>query len=92
MSAKTFLTIYAVINFVTLSMYGVDKQKAKQGRWRVKESTLLLMGALGAPGQILGMRLFRHKTRKWYFVRSAILFAVAQAYAIFRLFADGLIK
>ena len=43
---------------------GLDKWKARQGWWRVKERTLLLAAALGGSlGLLAGMYLFRHKTR-----------------------------
>lgn len=93
MSLKTFFIIYAVINFATFVRYGVDKWKAKHDRWRIKESTLLLMGLLfGAQGQLVGMRLFHHKTQKWYFVLSAVVFMVVQFYAMYLMIANGLIK
>jgi uncharacterized membrane protein YsdA (DUF1294 family) len=45
-------------------MYGVDKSKAKKGRWRIPEKTLLLFAAcFGGLGAFLGMRIFRHKTK-----------------------------
>ena len=45
-----------------------DKRKAKRGAWRVPEKTFFLVALLGgSPGAILGMRLFHHKTRHWYF-------------------------
>ena len=46
----------------------IDKQKARRGRWRIPERTLLLSAAcFGALGGTLGMFYFRHKTRHWYF-------------------------
>jgi len=64
---------YVILYFLVLSMLGfllmgVDKWKARRGAWRIKESTLLLVAALGgSPGALLGMHLFRHKTKHWYF-------------------------
>ena len=58
--------IYLVaINVATFFTYGLDKWKAKHGRWRIPESTLLLSAALGgSTGAFLGMKMFHHKTRK----------------------------
>ena len=57
------------INLVTFAVYGIDKRRARRGAWRVPEKTLFLLpllgGSIGAP---LGMRVFRHKTKHWYFV------------------------
>lgn len=47
---------------------GMDKRKAKQGKWRISEKTLFLVALLGgALGSTIGMHLFHHKTRHWYF-------------------------
>ena len=54
----------AGVNVVTFILYGVDKSRAKKGRWRIPEKTLLLLPLLGGSvGGILGMQLFRHKTK-----------------------------
>ena len=53
------------INVLTFIVYGVDKLKARRGRWRVTEATLLGLTALGGSvGAWLAMQLFRHKTQK----------------------------
>ena len=58
----------AIINLVTLCLYGIDKRKAQKGKWRIPERTLFLLPiAGGSVGALLGMYLFRHKTRHWYF-------------------------
>lgn len=47
---------------------GIDKYKAKAGRWRVPERTLFLMALLGgALGGVVGMKVFHHKTKHRYF-------------------------
>ena len=56
------------VNFVTFALYGIDKSRAKRRRRRIPEKTLLLLPLLGGSlGGILGMAVFHHKTRHWYF-------------------------
>ena len=63
------LFIYlAVINIIGFALMGIDKKRAIRGAWRISESSLFLSAVLGGSiGCILGMRLFRHKTKHWYF-------------------------
>ena len=59
----------AVINLLTFIVYGADKRRARKGKWRVPEKTLFLLPLLGGSiGELLGMRVFHHKTKHWYFV------------------------
>lgn len=61
---KIFLVFYIIMNLVTFILYGVDKSKARKGKWRIPEKTLLLFAAcFGGLGAFLGMKLFRHKTK-----------------------------
>jgi len=63
-----FAIFVAVMSVLALALYGIDKAKAKAHKWRIKEAVLLGFGFFGgAPGAILGMLLFRHKTKHWYF-------------------------
>ena len=51
------------VNIATFLLYGVDKYKAKKGKWRVSEATLLMMAVIGGSiGAWAGMRLWHHKT------------------------------
>ncbi len=69
----------AAINLVTFAVYGIDKAKAKRGAWRVPEKTLFLLPLLGGSlGALLGMRVFHHKTKHWYFVWGIPLILLAQ--------------
>ncbi len=55
----------AAINVLTFFVYGLDKHKARKGRWRIPEATLLMLAALGGSiGAYAGMKIFRHKTKK----------------------------
>lgn len=67
------------INLVTFAVYGADKRRARRGAWRVPEKTLFLLPLLGGSvGALLGMRVFRHKTRHWYFVWGVPAILLAQ--------------
>lgn len=62
-----WLVLLSIIAFIA---YGVDKKKAKSGKWRTKEKTLLLLSfSGGAFGGYPAMLIFRHKTKgeHWYF-------------------------
>ena len=51
------------VNITSFLLYGIDKYKAKKGRWRISEATLLLMAVIGGSiGAWAGMRLWHHKT------------------------------
>lgn len=67
-TAVYVLIAYAAISIVAFIPYGADKAKAKRNAWRIPEKVLLGFSFLGgAVGGILGMLLFRHKTKHWYF-------------------------
>lgn len=59
---------FIMINLFTMYTFFLDKSKAKNKQWRIKESTLLFLSIIGGSlGGILGMKIFRHKTKHWYF-------------------------
>ena len=52
------------VNITSILLYGIDKYKAKKGRWRISEATLLLIAVIGGSiGAWTGMRLWHHKTK-----------------------------
>lgn len=62
----TNLVLYFLLtlNVVTFIAYGIDKQRARKGRWRISEQTLLLLPMIGGSvGGYLGMKIWRHKTQ-----------------------------
>ena len=72
--------ILAVMNLIAFFLMRHDKQCAKKNERRVPEKTLFLFAALfGALGGTLGMFLFRHKTKHWYFRVLFPLLLVLQA-------------
>ena len=79
-----YLIVYlTAINLLTFCVYGDDKRRAKiPGARRVPEKTLFALALLlGSPGALLGMQVFRHKTRHWYFRFGIPAILLAQAAA-----------
>ena len=71
------------VNVLTFIVYGVDKWKARRGRWRVPEASLLGLAALGGSvGAWLAMQLFRHKTQKKKFRYGVPVLFVLQVAAV----------
>ncbi len=64
-----FLIYVACANFIGFCMMHLDKSYAKKGEWRIPEAKLFQVSLLGGSlGTWLGMYMFRHKTKHWYFV------------------------
>ena len=60
---ELLLYYFVCVNVLTFFVYGIDKSKARQGKWRISEATLLLFAVIGGSiGAWLGMRVWRHKT------------------------------
>ena len=83
-----FLIYVALLSFITLIVYGIDKERAKRGLWRISERTLLTLSFVGgALGGLIAMQLFRHKTKHWYFYAVGVLsiiLHIAVAYLLHR--------
>ena len=79
-----------LMSLVLFAVMGADKRRAKQGSWRVAEKTLFLLALLGgAIGGVLGMRVFRHKTKHWTFAWGFPILALLQLALCFWLFLRG---
>lgn len=80
------LYLIFILSIIEFSLMGYDKHQAEAGGSRVPEKTLLGLGVIGgAVGGLLGMQVFRHKTRKQYFW---LVFGVSAAIHLF-LLASG---
>ena len=76
---QIILAVLLLVNIVAFAAFGIDKRKAQKGKWRIPESTLLLLAFFGgAPCALLGMRVFHHKTKHWKFKILVPLFLVLQ--------------
>ena len=65
LSAATslFLPYLMIVNVLSFVVYGIDKLKAKRGKWRISETSLLLLALMGGSvGAWAGIRVWHHKT------------------------------
>lgn len=73
----------ALTNLYAFILMGIDKRKAIKDVRRISEKALLTAcGLFAAPGGLLGMHVFRHKTRKLKFKLGVPLMLIAQAAVI----------
>lgn len=67
-TVQNILIYLIIINLIGFLIMYIDKQKAKNGSWRIPENTIFVITAIGGGiGTISGMYKFRHKTKKKIF-------------------------
>lgn len=86
-----YLAIYLlIINALGFILMLVDKHKARKNKWRIPETTLMTVAALGGSvGSLLGMYTVRHKTKHPKFtvgIPVILVLQVAAAVAIWFFF------
>ena len=88
---QTVLIYYSVMSVIAFLLYGIDKGRAKMGRWRIRESVLLGVSIIGgATGALLGMKAFRHKTKHSYFWVVGFVSLILQGFLALYLKKNGL--
>ena len=61
---ELFFVYLLIVNALGFVLMLADKRKARKKKWRIPESTLMLVALIGGSiGCLSGMYLFRHKTR-----------------------------
>ena len=61
---KILLIYLLTVNAAAMLFMLADKCKAKKKAWRIPEATLMGLAAIGGSlGALMGMQLFRHKTK-----------------------------
>lgn len=76
------IAVFVLLSLMGFIVMGIDKSKAKEGKWRIPEKVLFLFAFFGGVGSTLGMYIFRHKTKHWYFVVFFPLFALIDIAAL----------
>ena len=76
---EAILYYLVAVNVATFLVYGIDKFKAKRGKWRISEFTLLILAVIGGSiGAWLGMKVWHHKTMHKKFKYGLPLILMAQ--------------
>lgn len=84
-----FFLYVGSLTVIGFAVMGLDKQKARTGRWRTPEKTLWLIALLGGSiGVFAGMRYFRHKTKHVSFSVGLPLLIVVQLMILAYIFYD----
>lgn len=75
MNGHIILGYLLLSNLVAFVVYGIDKYKARKGKWRISESTLLMLAVFGGSiGAWLAMKVFHHKTMHKKILSDLIIF------------------
>lgn len=91
MQHKILLIYLAVVNILTIIVFGVDKMNAKSNRQRVRIVTLLGLAFIGGSvGALIGMYGFHHKTKKAYFTVGVPLILLMQVVVLFYVMNMGM--
>lgn len=71
-------------NLAAFFVYGIDKRRARNHKWRIPERTLLGLAVIGGSmGALAGMHLFHHKTRKPKFAIGVPVILAVQLIAVY---------
>ena len=82
---------FAVINIIGFASMGIDKRKAIRNAYRIPEATLFAIALVGGSlGSTLGMHVFRHKTKHWYFLIGMPIILVLQLLLLVLLYLSPL--
>ena len=86
---ETLLYYIIGVNVLTFLVYGIDKLKAKKGKWRISEATLLMLAIIGGSiGAWLGMKVWHHKTMHKKFKYGIPLILVLQIALLILIYFD----
>ncbi|WP_096202733.1 DUF1294 domain-containing protein [Bacillus sp. FJAT-45350] len=83
------LIYFIVVNALAFSLMGIDKRRARKNEWRIAEKTLMYVALIGGSiGIFLGMKQFRHKTKRRLFKIGVPLIIWAQLIVLFLYFSN----
>ena len=88
-----FIIYIIVINIFGIVIMKIDKEKAKNGKYRISEKSLFIIAILlGGVGIYSGMYMFRHKTKHVKFTVGIPITIVLNIICIYYIISHVLIK
>ena len=87
-----YISGYVILmSLLLFGMMGVDKQRARHHKYRISEKKLFLVALIGgAIGGTIGMYLFRHKSKLWYFKYGFPLIGIIQIVVLYYIMMEVL--
>lgn len=80
---KLLFFYFCAVNALSAILTIADKSFAKRQKWRIRESTLILVAVLGgSPAEYIVMRIIHHKTRHKKFMIGLPLIFLIQLTAV----------
>ncbi|MBR5474744.1 MAG: DUF1294 domain-containing protein [Lachnospiraceae bacterium] len=77
---------FFILNLVSFLLMGLDKYKARRHAWRIQEKSFFLLAICGGTiGSLLGIYLFRHKTKHAKFTLGMPVILILQFVLLFYL-------
>lgn len=88
MNVFNIILLYILsVNLGGFIAFGIDKHRSQRAKWRIPEVTLMTFALLGgAPGCLLGMKIFHHKTLKPLFFIGVPVILIVQLVILFAIF------
>lgn len=84
---KLFIYYILIINFISFLIMYIDKRKAIKKKWRISENTLIFISIIGGSiGMLIGMNLFRHKTKHKKFTIGIPIIIIIQIYILYYIY------
>lgn len=82
------LYYFVIMNVIGCLSMKIDKQRAIRGQWRVSEFHLMIIAFLGGCfGSLIGMYMFRHKTKHIKFVVGVPLICLFYLFLSMKMFS-----
>lgn len=86
---KYWIIYLLIINIIAFFAMYIDKRKARYGKWRISEQTLFILALIGGSiGAIIGMYVFRHKTKKLRFSIGFPIILILQIVLVISIWSD----
>ena len=90
-SLTCLIGYFILVNIIGFALMGIDKRRARKNAFRIPEATLFAVAIIGGSlGSTIGMHVFRHKTKHWYFLFGMPIILLLQIFLVVLLYFSPL--